>query len=90
MSKILQIKQEGASLKRKFILVYDNNWHSGIIGLIASKLTKKFNIPSIVVSIKKKMSKGSIRSVEGVNVTDVIDVLKKNKCINFPRYFLIF
>ncbi len=81
MSKILQIKQEGASLKRKFILVYDNNWHSGIIGLIASKLTKKFNIPSIVVSIKKKMSKGSIRSVEGVNVTDVIDVLKKNKCI---------
>ena len=81
MKKILGIKKEGAQAIRKYILVYDSCWHSGIIGIVASKLTKKFNIPSIVVSIKKKKSKGSIRSIQGVNANDIISILKKNKCI---------
>ena len=38
----------------KFILVTDRNWHSGIIGIIASRLSKKYNIPSIVISSKGK------------------------------------
>ena len=68
-------------IKSKFLLVHDKNWHSGIIGIIASRLTKEFNIPSIVISAKEKNSKGSIRSVEGINAADIIEFLKKKGCI---------
>ena len=68
-------------IKSKFLLVHDQNWHSGIIGIIASRLTKEFNIPSIVISAKEKNSKGSIRSVEGINAANIIEFLKKKDCI---------
>ena len=60
-------------LNTKFILVQDTSWHPGIIGIIASRLTKKYNIPSIVISLKQKNAKGSIRSIKGINAVDIID-----------------
>ncbi len=65
----------------KFILVSDGSWHPGIIGIIASRLTNEYNIPSIVISAKEDNFKGSIRSVNGVSAVEIIDYLKKKNII---------
>jgi single-stranded-DNA-specific exonuclease len=58
----------------KFIFVYSNNWHEGIIGIIAGKLKDFFNKPIFVATFDKKgRGKGSARSVYGINVADVIN-----------------
>lgn len=62
------------NLSDKFIAIHDKNYPEGVIGLIASRLTDAFHKPSIVISQKEEISKGSARSINGINI---IDVLKK-------------
>lgn len=80
-NKILNIKKNKSRANKKFILVSDSSWHPGIIGIIASRLTKQYSMPSIVISSKATSIKGSIRSIKGISAADIIDYLKKNKTI---------
>lgn len=54
-----------------FILDHEN-FHEGVIGLVAGKLTETFYRPSIVISRSAKVSKGSARSIPEVNIIDAI------------------
>lgn len=55
------------------VLVVDSpDFHEGIIGLIAAKLTDKYHRPSVVISRGEEVAKGSARSVSGVNITSLL------------------
>lgn len=54
------------------IVVEDTDFHEGIIGLIAGKLAETYHRPAIVISKKDGVSKGSARSIKGVNITKLI------------------
>jgi len=69
------------SPKDKFILVSNNNWHPGVIGIVASRLKEKYNLPTIVVAIDGGMSKGSCRSVVGVDLGQIIHLAAKKDII---------
>jgi len=80
-NKISTLKKINNKQNRKFVLVSDRSWHPGIIGIIASRLTYQYNIPSIVISSKEASIKGSIRSIKGINAADIIDFLDKNNIL---------
>ncbi len=44
------------------------NWHEGIIGIIASRIKEKYNKPTILISLKNDIGKGSARSVVGFDI----------------------
>ena len=44
------------------------NWHEGIIGIIASRIKDKYNKPTIIISVKNKIGKGSARSIVGFDI----------------------
>jgi single-stranded-DNA-specific exonuclease len=48
--------------QHKFIMVNGENWHEGVIGIVASRLANKFNRPALVVSWEGEKGKGSARS----------------------------
>ncbi len=54
------------------IFVSHNQFQEGIIGLVAGRLTETYYRPSIVVSEGKEYSKASARSVNGLNIVEVI------------------
>ena len=56
----------------KIICVHSENWHPGVIGIVASKLTEKFNRPSIVISEDEKICKASCRSVQNFDIGNLI------------------
>lgn len=58
----------------KIIIVAHADYHDGIIGLVASRLTQKYYRPSIVISLEDGVGKGSVRSVAGI---DIISLLRK-------------
>lgn len=58
------------------IIVIQGDYHEGVIGLVASKLTELFHRPSVVMSEGSEVIKGSARSVNGVNITDLLRSLK--------------
>lgn len=54
------------------IMISDESYDQGVIGLIASKLVEEFYRPSIAVSVGRDISKGSARSIPGVNIIELI------------------
>lgn len=57
----------------KCIIVYDESWHQGVIGILASRIKDRFNKLVIVIAmLDDKHCKGSCRSVTGVNAGALI------------------
>jgi single-stranded-DNA-specific exonuclease len=55
-----------------FILLGDDNWHPGIIGIVAGRLKDKFLKPTCIVSFDDNIGKGSGRSITNVNLGDLM------------------
>ncbi|MFA5750349.1 MAG: single-stranded-DNA-specific exonuclease RecJ, partial [Candidatus Shapirobacteria bacterium] len=56
--------------KDKVLFVADKSFHPGIIGIIAGRLTDKYYLPSIVISMSDEVSKGSCRSIKELNIVE--------------------
>lgn len=54
------------------IISHHENYHEGIIGLVASRLAQKYHRPSVVISTAKDVSKGSVRSIKGINIIEIL------------------
>lgn len=54
--------------KHKAIVLYSEEWHRGIIGIVASRLTEIYHRPSVVLTCTDDMATGSARSVPGFDV----------------------
>lgn len=54
------------------VIVLAGDYHEGIIGLIAGKLAEKYYKPAVVISRDGEVSKGSARSVSGINIIELI------------------
>jgi len=67
--------------KRKVIVLAKEEWHPGVIGIVASRLVEKYYKPTILISIENGVGKGSGRSIEGINLFDALgnisDILLK-------------
>ena len=54
-----------------------NNWHEGVIGIIASRIKDKFNKPTIIISLNDKIGKASARSIPGFDIgTNILSALQ--------------
>ena len=54
------------------IILHGENWHEGIIGIIAARVKEKFNKPTIIISVTSKIGKGSARSIYGFDIGSVV------------------
>lgn len=58
------------------IVLWDDNWEGGVLGIICSKLVERYNRPVCLLSLNDQEYKGSIRSVHSVNVYDTLNQIK--------------
>ena len=58
---------------RKSIVLYNEEWHKGVIGIVASRLTEIYFRPSVVLTRTDDMATGSARSVAGFDVYSAIE-----------------
>lgn len=56
--------------KKKVIVLAKENWHNGVIGIVASRIMERFYKPTILISLTNGVGKGSGRSIEGFNLFD--------------------
>lgn len=54
------------------IVLYGENWHPGVVGIVAGRVTRQFNRPCVVLGNDGGLAKGSGRSVNGINLVDVL------------------
>ncbi|SDM40822.1 single-stranded-DNA-specific exonuclease [Daejeonella rubra] len=59
-------------IARKTTVVYNQDWHKGVIGIVASRLTEKYYRPTIVMTNSNGMAAGSARSVIGFDLYEAL------------------
>jgi len=60
-------------LSGKTTVVYRSDWHQGVVGIVASRLTDSYYRPTIVLTKTNGMITGSARSVKDYDIYDAID-----------------
>ena len=82
-AEALQIIEEDELLKKaKSTVVFKENWHKGVIGIVASRLIESFYRPTVVLTEHDGKVSGSVRSVKGFDVYQAL--LKcENELIQF-------
>ena len=58
---------------RRSIVLYNEEWHKGVIGIVASRLTEVYYRPAVVLTRTDDMATGSARSVSGFDVYKAIE-----------------
>ncbi len=54
------------------IVLYDESWHLGVLGIVASKMIEKHYLPTVILGGMNGLIKGSVRSVEGFNIYEAL------------------
>ncbi len=54
------------------IVLYDESWHIGVLGIVASKMIEKHYLPTVILGGMNGLVKGSVRSVEGLNICEAL------------------
>ncbi len=54
------------------LVVYSDDWHIGVIGLVASRLSERYKKPSLVISLNGGIGKGSARSVPHIDIGSIV------------------
>ncbi len=72
-SAVYQAQSKYPDLHRdshRAIVLWDEGWHQGVIGIVASKLKEKYHLPVVIIAINNGVGKGSARSIDGFDLYD--------------------
>jgi len=65
---LAMIERDSTMISRKTTVVYDESWHKGVIGIVASRLIEKYYRPTVVLTHSNGHVAGSARSVAGFDL----------------------
>ena len=54
----------------RIIIVANQGWHEGVVGIVASSICEDYYRPSILLAVKDNLLKGSARSIPGIDITE--------------------
>jgi len=66
------IERDSAMKSLKTTVLFDPDWHQGVIGIVASRLIETYYRPTIILTQSNGVATGSARSVKGFNIYDAI------------------
>ena len=59
--------------QRRSIVLADEHWHAGVLGIVASRIAEDLHRPTLLLAIDGDVARGSARSVPGVNLFEAIE-----------------
>ena len=69
---VAQLSENPAMQNDRVLVVDGENWHRGVIGIVASRMVEKYGKPCIVISREDGTARGSGRSIEGFSLYDAL------------------
>jgi len=54
------------------IVLFEESWHPGVVGIVAGRVARKYNRPCIVLGNEGDLAKGSGRSIDGISLVEVL------------------
>ena len=75
---LLQINEQK---DKNYFLIYKDNWHHGVLGIVASKIASIYNKPTFIISFNNEIGSGSGRSIDNIDIGTITHELKSNNLI---------
>ncbi len=72
LEAVAKIEENPQWIYDPVLVVSGEEWHDGVIGIVASRLVEKYGKPTIVVTVIGDEAKGSGRSIEGFNLYEAL------------------
>ncbi|MFH1733703.1 MAG: single-stranded-DNA-specific exonuclease RecJ [bacterium] len=67
-----KIEREFVPADDKVVVLSRENWHSGVIGIVASRIVERYYRPTVMITIENGIGKGSARSIPGFDLFSAI------------------
>ncbi len=78
-SHALELINQDDDMKENLgIVLHNDSWHPGVVGIVASRMVEKFHKPSIMLTTIDGVAKGSARSIPGFNIYEAIEQCKEH------------
>lgn len=75
---LAMIEENEKMANRKSTVIYQEHWHKGVVGIVASRLIETYYRPTIVLTRSGEVAAGSARSVAGFNLYEAIHACKEH------------
>ena len=75
---IHMIKSNDVLIQRKTTVVFQDHWHKGVVGIVASRLVENYYRPTVVLTRSGNVVSGSARSVAGFNLYEAIHACREH------------
>ncbi|MFH1874169.1 MAG: single-stranded-DNA-specific exonuclease RecJ [Pseudomonadota bacterium] len=82
LEEALEIIAQKSLASRPAIVVASKNWHPGVVGIVASKLSERYKVPSAVIALDELQGRGSLRTATGLNIVDAL-----GECADLLHHF---
>jgi single-stranded-DNA-specific exonuclease len=67
------IEEDSTFAQKKATVLFNKEWHKGVIGIVASRLIEKYYRPTVILTESNGMATGSARSVDGFDLYNAIE-----------------
>jgi single-stranded-DNA-specific exonuclease len=74
---LAMIEADEVLINRKTTVLFKEDWHKGVVGIVASRLTEKYYRPTVVLTKSNGLLSGSARSVVGYNLYEAVHACKQ-------------
>ena len=64
--------QQRVDAGAKGLVLYSDDWHPGVVGIVASRVVERFHRPAVLVGVHDGLGRGSARSIEGFHLYDAL------------------
>lgn len=71
------LQQDPEAADRKTTVLFQNHWHKGVVGIVASRLIETYYRPTIVLTQSENIVGGSARSVPGFNLYEAVHACRE-------------
>jgi len=72
LAEAIALLEEQNLHERRTIVLASENWHSGVIGIVASRLVERYHRPTVLIAVENGQGKGSARSIRGFNLYEAL------------------
>lgn len=72
LAEAINIVEKKGYKHNRVIVVSGENWHGGVLGIVASRLCERYSKPAVVLSVQDGVANGSARSIKGFSIYDAL------------------